>query len=285
MSEEQQKSVEQLVRSGETLKEAERLTRASSEISDQPVPEIEPSELDKVEAQVAAEKAEAVKKEVSQHEIDVMQEELDDIDFKKIKGTITATEEIRRAELATAIVQREKDREQFIEDKKARQEVADQKIREGKIDEVTEQEFLDYNVTGTISETAYEEYEKEDGLDWLGSPEKHSLVLQSFDIDGDTITFRKKDETLQYVRHDAEGEIVRDEKGLAIYLTEDEIIEQGLPLKDTSIVAFNKDGKPVGLASNEFGADGIWVTGSYQKKGIGTKLLAEFRKQFPPSRK
>ena len=47
-----------------------------------------------------------------------------------------------------------------------------------------------------------------------------------------------------------------------------------------TVVAFVGD-KPIGLASNEFGAVGVWVEGPYQKAGIGTDLLAMHIEQRP----
>lgn len=42
---------------------------------------------------------------------------------------------------------------------------------------------------------------------------------------------------------------------------------------------------PIGLASNEFGAVGVWVEESYQHKGIGKTLLNEHMKQRKASTK
>jgi hypothetical protein len=53
---EEQTSVDQLVEKGMDPAEADRLTRASSEVLGGDIPEIEPSELDKVEAQIQAER-------------------------------------------------------------------------------------------------------------------------------------------------------------------------------------------------------------------------------------
>ena len=61
--------------------------------------------------------------------------------------------------------------------------------------------------------------------------------------------------------------------------------EKNLNIYNTSIVAFNEKEESVGLASDEFGADGIWVNKDYQRRGIGVELLKYFREQFPEDRK
>lgn len=70
-----------------------------------------------------------------------------------------------------------------------------------------------------------------------------------------------------------------------MYLNEEEMKNKKLNLYNTSVVAFNEKEESVGLASDEFGADGIWVNESYQRRGIGTELLKYFREQFPEDRK
>lgn len=113
----------------------------------------------------------------------------------------------------------------------------------------TEKEFVDYHVTGGISSSAYERYGKRGGLDFFGTVESNPVLLKTQDFGGEKIEFRK----------------TRDE--------------------DQGIAAFNSKGEVIGGASNEFGADGIWIVDDYQKRGIGTELLYEFRKQFKPERK
>ena len=63
------------------------------------------------------------------------------------------------------------------------------------------------------------------------------------------------------------------------------MIAKNLPLTSTTILAFNEKERNVGIASDEFGADGIWIKSNYQKRGIGVVLLETFRSQFPETRK
>ena len=55
-------------------------------------------------------------------------------------------------------------------------------------------------------------------------------------------------------------------------MTPEEIKSDGLAEYDETVVAFVGN-KPVGFASNEFGAVGVWVEEAFQKVGIGTDLM------------
>ena len=148
---------------------------------------------------------------------------------------------------------------------------------------VNEDAFLNYHNTGYIDPESYH-YNTVKDLAWL-KPEAAPLRVKTLDTGKGKIELRKRDEKLQYVKHDDEGEIVRDNRGLAVYLNDAEIELKGFPKKDTSVIAFNDKNEAVGLASNEFGADGVWVVNEYQKQGIGVSLLIELRSQFKPDRK
>lgn len=162
-------------------------------------------------------------------------------------------------------------------------------IEEGKSHEVLPMNFLDYHHTGDIQENAYKQYGTKEGVSWLGSSEKYPSIIKKENYNGEEIEFRKKEEKLRYTQPDPADptgwDFLRDEKGNLIYMTDEQIKEKGIPLYETSIVAFNSDKEPIGWVSNEFGADGVWVIGEYQGRGIGTDLLYEFRKQFKPGRR
>jgi len=158
-------------------------------------------------------------------------------------------------------------------------------IQKGEAYKVNPHLFTEYHNTGNISESAYKEYKTPEGISWLGSVDKYPILVSKQRYRDEVIDFRKEDEPLKYVKTDNNDEIIRDEKGMALYLSKEEMIEKDLPLSDTSIVAFNEAGQPIGWVSNEFGADGVWVVNQYQKQGIGTDLLHEFRKQFKPGRR
>lgn len=144
----------------------------------------------------------------------------------------------------------------------------------------SEKEFMDHHRTGSISEDAYEQYSTKSGISWLGEPERYPHLLKTLDMDEESIEIRLKLRKNVYVKQDSEMNIIRDEHGDVIDLTDDEIKEKGYRPYDPTIVAFNEKGEPVGFASIEWGASGVWVVKDYQHKGIGFELLKSIRKYF-----
>ncbi len=141
-------------------------------------------------------------------------------------------------------------------------------------------DFLKHHYTGHIEPYAYEKYEKEGGLAWLGNPSEYPVLLSSKQYGKYHVEFRQSGEAKRYVKHDSDGEIVRDQNGMAIYMTPDEMKQQNKRATDETIVAF-ANGKPIGHASNEWGAAGVWVEKPYQGLGIGSDLLVMFMKENP----
>ena len=141
---------------------------------------------------------------------------------------------------------------------------------------VTLKEFADYHNTGFIPSHAYENYKTVEDISWLGPKSKYPILHSAKQFGDKTIEFRMDGEKLKYVAHDADGNILRDERGLATYDTDEQIADAGRPTHDTTIVAFDGD-IPVGWASDEWGTDGIWVVEDYQRLGIGVYLLLELR--------
>ena len=151
--------------------------------------------------------------------------------------------------------------------------------------QMTKEVFIRYHKTAALPEEAYEEETVKD-FEWLGKKEKYPKFIRTYKAkNGENIELRQSFEKSKYTKVDEEGEIIRDEEGYALYLTDKEMQEEKLPFYDTTVVAFNKKGQPIGYASNEFGADGVWVAREYQKQGIGVELLTELRKQFAPTRR
>lgn len=146
-------------------------------------------------------------------------------------------------------------------------------------EEIDKDEFLRHHYTGYIPSTAYSRSEKEGGLSWLGDKSKYPILLDKGQYGPFEVEFRQTGNRNDYVKHD-DLHIARDNKGHAIMMTPDEIAAEELPVYDETIVAFVND-KPIGLASNEFGAVGIWVEGPYQKQGIGLALLDKHIEQRP----
>jgi hypothetical protein len=64
---------------------------------------------------------------------------------------------------------------------------------------------------------------------------------------------RAQEEKLRYAKKDADGEYIRDEKGMVIFTTEQENIENNLPTVLYSIAAFAND-DPIGFVSDEWKA-------------------------------
>lgn len=146
---------------------------------------------------------------------------------------------------------------------------------------MTPEEFIDYHKTGSISPDAYRHGVGIEDHDIKDHPE---LVHTFQDRTGRTVELRQTGRPVQYVDHDEHGDILRDEKGLARYMPPEAVKAQGLPTHDTTVTAF-ADGKPLGYASNEWGADGVFVHPEEHGRGIGTTLLHHFRRQFPIERK
>lgn len=143
-----------------------------------------------------------------------------------------------------------------------------------------ENDYLNFHCTGKISDDSYSNYTVQRDFN------KYPVLRYSFiDKMGECIELRQSGESLKYVKKDENDEIIRDSNGMAVYLNEDEMIKKGLNLFDTTLVAFNEKKESVGLASDEWGADGVWINSNYQKRGIGSVLLEQFRTQFPEDRK
>lgn len=138
--------------------------------------------------------------------------------------------------------------------------------------EVSEDDFFQHHYTGHIPSHAYERYEEEGGLSWLGDKSKHPKILATKQYGPHKIEFRQNDKKSMYVHPDNDqwgpGADVR-------YMTDDEMAKESLPTHDTTIYAYVGD-KPIALASNEFGTAGVWVEKPYQKLGLGSDLLIMF---------
>jgi ribosomal protein S18 acetylase RimI-like enzyme len=149
-----------------------------------------------------------------------------------------------------------------------------------------EHEFLKHHNTGYIPQSAYSDkmFDVEHSP-WLKVEHYPKLLKQVTLKDGTKVDLRQEGKKLQYVKQgepdkDGHREIMRDEHDMALDMSDEEIEAEGLPMYDTAIHAFNDKGECVGIASDEWGADGIWVRSDYQRKGLGTNLLTEFRRQF-----
>ena len=146
-----------------------------------------------------------------------------------------------------------------------------QKERKKDTQQIDRDAFLRHHYTGHIPSTAYTQYQKLGGLSWLGKKSKYPKLLATQQHGNYNVEYRQTGEKNQYVKTDAKGDIVRDVKGNALMMSDDEIKKDDLAVYDTTVVAFIGD-TPVGFAANEFGVVGVWVEGPYQKLGIGSDL-------------
>ena len=204
---------------------------------------------------------------------------------KQRKSELTPQEKQEMAKIGYEYNKLSKQLKQNIEDKS---NLTKELISQGEEYKVTPENFLKYHQTGFIPSHTYQKYEAKGGLNWLGNISKYPLLIKSKQYGNDLneiIEFRKSNEKNKYTATNENDEILRDNQGNALTMSDEEAKNKGLPLYSTSIIAFNQAKEPIGLVSNEFGADGVWVTQDYQQKGIGTDLLYEFRKQFQPKRK
>lgn len=159
------------------------------------------------------------------------------------------------------------------------------KLAKSMYDDMSEKDFLKHHYTGGIPSDAYERYTQEDN-DFFAhyTKENCSRLIHSGTYGGLPIEFRQKGEKLEYCLTDENGNRMYDEQGNILMATDEQIKERGFSPYETTVVAFHGD-KTVGVASDEWGTDGIWVLENYQRKGIGTELLSLLRKQFKESRK
>lgn len=148
--------------------------------------------------------------------------------------------------------------------------------------ELTADEFMSLHRTGSIPTGAYETYRAVEGFAWLQTA-RYPLCVGTLDTRYGVVRFRQSGEREHYVATDAAGEIVRDERGEATYLSEAEILARGLATHDETIVAF-LDGRAIGFVSNEWGAVGAWVAEPYQRCGIGTALVRRHLLARPQAR-
>lgn len=149
--------------------------------------------------------------------------------------------------------------------------------------ELTSDEFMGLHRTGYIPSNVYEQYRDIQGLAWLGAQTDYPVFVASLGTRHGEVALRQRGERNLYVAHDANGEILRDGQGLALYLSEEEVGERGWAAHDQTIVAFFDD-VPIGLVSNEWGAVGAWVAERYQRCGIGTALVRLYLEATPSAR-
>lgn len=161
----------------------------------------------------------------------------------------------------------------------------------------TWEEFIDYHKTGYISHGYGDEgqgydlshYNDQNQKGGRNSAERYPTILdrKKFNVPryGEVeVVFRKSEESVRYVKteEDADGfpEVVRDERGLATYLTEEEMQQRGLPLTNPTIHMFAGD-LMIGHVGDSFGATELFVVREFQGGGIGPYLLKLYMESNP----
>lgn len=153
--------------------------------------------------------------------------------------------------------------------------------------DMSEREFIDHHYTGFIDDSTYTGMSNPESDRWQKEANHmHPKVVGKKTFGDKKIEFRKSIDENKYTKtiysgpDDAFGNLARDSAGKLIYMTRNEMRKKGLAIYDQTIFAFHGD-EYVALASNEFGAIGIWVRDDYQGSGIGSFLLKLFMKENP----
>lgn len=163
-------------------------------------------------------------------------------------------------------------------EKAKQQNAAATHIESGKPWMATRGQFLDYHKTGTISDSAYDRMTgTEGGMSYI-RPGDFNENHGEHEVNGKKVQIKIKREKNKYVKHDDNDDIMRDEKGDAIMMTDKEIEKAGLPAQAVTVAAFD-DGKPVGYSGDEFGATGVYVANTHHKHGLGVKLLDTYMRE------
>jgi GNAT superfamily N-acetyltransferase len=152
-------------------------------------------------------------------------------------------------------------------------------------------EFIDHHKTGHIPDSAYKGYKTSEGLEYI-TYDNFPIPYAEIDLRGKHYEIRRDDRPRRYVKWEKKKFKFGDQEwedddiaydpvtGDALYLTDEEALAQGLPIRSFDLAAFY-DGKPVGFASDEWGATGIWVVDEHQGNGLGTYLIRELRRNNP----
>jgi hypothetical protein len=109
-------------------------------------------------------------------------------------------------------------------------------------------------------------------------PSDFQILLQ----EKNGVEYRMSGEQIQYVKFDSDDNIVRDSRGLAEYLSDDEARQMGRAVREVSIKAFDKEtGKYLGYVGDSFGAVELEVLKRGRGRGIGSELSYLNRKLNP----
>jgi hypothetical protein len=162
----------------------------------------------------------------------------------------------------------------------------------------TWEEFIAHHQTGNISGgygdegqgldlSHYNDRNQKNG--WY-SPERYPVLIgkRTFNVPryGEVeVEFRQTGDSNKYVKTSEPDEtgysdIVRDEKGNAIYYSPDEMREKDLPAEDTTTMMFS-NGLCIGHIGDSFGATELFVVREFQGGGIGPYALKLYMETYP----
>ncbi len=150
--------------------------------------------------------------------------------------------------------------------------------------EMSEDEFVDFHNTGYISPDSYTQTSLGDMQKWAPDKDKYPILLTTMQFGDLEVGFRQTGEENKYVKQDTEGEIVRDEQGMALYLSEEEMLARGLPLHSETIGFFVGDIR-IGWIGDSFGATELFVADEFKNRGIGSTALKMWLEMYPRRRK
>ena len=92
----------------------------------------------------------------------------------------------------------------------------------------------------------------------------------------------EKNKSDKYIKVDDDGIVMRDDDGIALYMSEDEIKKAGYRERyDRSVIAVNNNQQIVGSAQDEWGCVLIYVVIEYNGVGIGKELVNFYRNYYP----
>lgn len=119
-------------------------------------------------------------------------------------------------------------------------------------------------------------------MNQYGSNPKDYRLVRRFKARGLDFEMMVRVRQNRYVKHDSDDEIMRDQKGMAKYHSEEEANKLGLKPHDYSVAIFH-DGKRVALAEDEWGAMLIVVAREYRGFGLGP-LIGKFARTLEPAK-
>lgn len=110
---------------------------------------------------------------------------------------------------------------------------------------------------------------------------RYPILINNIKLNNVPFQVRKAKDKLSYSARDEKGEILRDERGISISLTKDEIKKLGLRLYSEDVGIFDEDSVKVASASDEWGALLVQVVKEYRDWGLGKIALTEYLKIYP----